>query len=228
MIEFASREPPEKHATSDDSSSFLMLSEMRNGFDDHPVAPEKLDKIGAAERRRILILPAARQPEVEPLDLKGEMSDLVFPEPHAEISAECLDQRDHQGRGGTQTRAGRRIDRGGDGRGNGLSTVVIPHHPLIDAAMQQKSGSRQFGRCGEHLLTSQILGAENDPVVLARAHEGVGEPIDRRVEHGATEFVAIGRKVGATTGETKPQRRARPGHGAKVERQGCGSVLDGN
>ena len=61
----------------------------------------------------------------------------------------------------------------------------------------------------EYLLTPQVLSSENDPVVIARADESIGEPIDRGVEDCAAEFVAIGRQIRAAARKTEAQRGAR-------------------
>ena len=98
MIISERRDTPVKQITSEVSNS-LMTARHPQPVDDDAVVGEELDEVGAAERRRVLVLLAAGQAEVDALDPEGEMRHVVEAERQFEEEAERFDQRDHQGGG---------------------------------------------------------------------------------------------------------------------------------
>jgi hypothetical protein len=92
MITVASRERPEKQMTTEDSNSFLALSETRKRIDDHAVPGEKLNEVDTAECRSVLVLFAPGQPEIEALDLEGETSHITPAKRRTEKNPKPIDQ----------------------------------------------------------------------------------------------------------------------------------------
>jgi hypothetical protein len=66
---------------------------------DHFAITQEFKKIDAAERRRILVLPAAGQIQIDTFDLVGQMSDVVAGQWQIEIGAVGLDQCHYKGGG---------------------------------------------------------------------------------------------------------------------------------
>jgi hypothetical protein len=62
----------------------------------------ELDQVEASERRGVLVLPPARQPEVDALDAVRQLGGVVARERTAEPFGEHADQRHDQGRGRAQ------------------------------------------------------------------------------------------------------------------------------
>jgi len=128
-----------------------------------------------------LVLLAAGQSEIKALDLKGEVGDIVLPKRRAEEDPKRVDQRDNQRRRRPKARSHGRVDGGGDCRRNGSSPVVVPHHALVDAAMQLQACLWEPRRRLEHFFSTQILSAKHNLAVVARSDERIGETVDRRV-----------------------------------------------
>ncbi len=137
MISEASRERPEKQMTSEDFELVARRVGHPQRVDDDPVVGEKFDKIGAAEGGRILVLLAAGELEIDALDLERQVRYVVLPQRCREQQPEGVDQGHDERRGRAETRAQGRIDGGGDRRRDRLAGIVVAHHALIDAAMQQ-------------------------------------------------------------------------------------------
>jgi hypothetical protein len=81
---------------------------------------------------------------------------------------------------------------------------MVAYQSLVDTAMQQQACLWQLRRSLEHLFSTQILGAEDHPSVVARADERIGETVDRRIQNCAAELVAIRGKIGPPAGEPEP------------------------
>ena len=197
-------------------------------IDHHPVAGEELDKIGAAERRRILVLLAAGQSEVDAFDFKGQMRHVIQPKRQAEQLAKRLNDRHAQRGGGAEARAGRRIDMGRDAQRQHSPLHMVAHHAQVNAGMQPQGGIGQGGPVRRHRLGhAEIICDEMHQTVLAHLDIAIGIAVDGAVQHGAAEFVAIGAEIGTTAGQAQTQRRAGPHHviGRQIGRRGHDRTL---
>src|SRR5262249_45360110 len=158
-------EPPEKQTTSEDSGSFLMLSEIRSGFTinwSRPRNSMKLVPPKAAEYWSCLPL---GRPRSRRSMSKARRARSYWPK-DAQKGLERVEGGEPERRGRPKPPPRRRIDRRGYSRRDCLSGVVVAHHALIDAAVQEEHRLGQLGRRREYLLTPQIFGTEDNAVVV--------------------------------------------------------------
>ena len=95
-----------------------------------------------------------------------------------------------------------------------FATAITVNHMAIDGFMQNQAlMDFQCSAGFEFFFLADVTGTKNKSAIIAWKDVRIGKSIYRGVEDNAAVLVAIGRKIGAASGKTKPQRCA----GADVE-----------
>ena len=175
------------------------------GHDEHGPARVELDQVEAAERRRVLVLLPALDPDLDPLDPVGEVRDLVV----VDRQPEPLRDRRHEGhrdrRRRAETRPGRRVVVEDDLEAaieRLLSAEVIDHAlrqvelPIVDEGV--------VDAVADALV---VVDAADRDVLPARDDGRRGVSVDRRAEDDAPALVAVRGDVRPPAAEADAKRR---------------------
>ncbi|MDZ7782399.1 MAG: hypothetical protein U5K56_05470 [Halioglobus sp.] len=168
----------------------------------------KFHEVDPAEGGRVLVLGPAAQSDILTLDLKRQVSDIVLTQRQAQqFRIRGQNRNDHRRRR-PQTGTRRRIRPCRDFQRQGLATIEIPHHAVVDTLVQiQQTVVIIGGRCGPTENFLPVIGLETHALLLPRLDGAEGTEADGRIQYRSSIEVAIGGHITATPGEPQPQGR---------------------
>ena len=170
--------------------------------------PMELDQVEAPEGGGVLVLPPAREPQVDALDPERQLGRLVAGERTPEPLVDEADQRHHQRRRGAQPRARRGVHV--HPHVGAAPHPERPHHRLDEVQVAVEAHAPRMVVLRHHVV---VEARQRQPRIAARPERGERVLVDGGRQHHPSVLLGIGRDVGAAAAEREPER----GAGAEVE-----------
>jgi ribosomal protein L13E len=107
-----------------------------------------------------------------------------------------------------EARARRCVGVGRERQRQRLAAAEVPDDAVVHATVQPERAVLADVRVGRDVDVLLDVGrADHQATVGARHDRRIGVQVDRRVQHVAAVLVAVGRHVGAPSGQSEPQGR---------------------
>ena len=175
------------------------------GVDDDDIVLMEFHEVEPAESGRILVLLAAGEGEVLPLDFVRETGRFVVSQGQVHPFGEALEDTNDHGGGRTQAGSGRCVVVGRDPESPRDGPEIL-HDTLVNAPDEVRGRRKRRVQRAFHVRVA-IVGIDPDRLPRLRLDGAVGGKVDGGVEDLPPVQVAVRRDVAASSGEAEPERR---------------------